>query len=107
MSGSTRPTSPSRHRRPEKADLPAFLPDGRRSIVCRQDTISGQFKFILGLRFEVARVVTLVQLLGGIAEGPVDHAATLHRRTLRDRVRPAADVGIVLDRKKLCRAVER
>src|SRR6478752_2708691 len=44
---------------------------------------------VLRLRFEIARLVALVQLVGRIARDTVDHAPALHRRAFCDRIGPA------------------
>src|ERR1700722_4202555 len=54
-------------------------------------------QFVLGFRFEVAGIVTLVQLAGRFAADTVDHAATRDCRTFQDRVSPTLNVLIFGD----------
>src|SRR5437763_1583471 len=62
-------------------------------------------ELVLRLRVEVAGVVALVQLLGRIAGGAVDHAPALHGRPRVDLVSPAVDVLVLLRAKELGAAV--
>ena len=54
-------------------------------------------KLVLSLRFEIAGVMTLVQLIRELAPRAVDLAPTLHGGARADRVGPALDIGVFLD----------
>ena len=59
-------------------------------------SLRGCRELVLRLRFEVAGIVPLVELIRGIAAQPVDLAAPFHRRALADQRRPALQILIIL-----------
>src|SRR3982751_6823584 len=63
-------------------------------------------EFVLGPQLEVAGVVALVQLVGGIALQAVDDPPALDGRALADRIGPALDVAVLCHRQELAGAVE-
>src|SRR6202011_5017596 len=64
------------------------------------------FNLVLRPGFEVAGVVTFVQLTGKLAPGAVDHAPPLHRRTLGDGVGPALHVLVLLHAQEFAPTIE-
>src|SRR5258708_2389015 len=69
--------------------------DGEAAIDPRPSVRDGR-ELVLRLRFEVAGIVPLVELIRGIAAQPVDFAAALYRRASADHRRPALQMLIIL-----------
>src|ERR1700694_2398049 len=55
---------------------------------------------------EIAGVMTLMQLAGGIAPGAVDHAPALHRRSFGDGIGPALHVLVFVHGEEFTRAIK-
>src|SRR5262245_6666517 len=65
----------------------------------------GGRELVLRSRLEVAGVVPLVQLIGGIAAQAVDLAAAPHRRALADHRRSALHILVVAHRQEFAAAI--
>src|ERR1700736_3200364 len=61
---------------------------------------------VLRLGFEIAGVVTFVQLTGKLTPGAVDHPPPLHGRTLGDGVGPALHVCVLLYAQEFAATIE-
>src|SRR5712671_3934667 len=75
---------------------------------CRSSAIVGSIggrELFLRFRLEVAGVVSLVQLLRGVAGETVDHAPAPHRRPLQEHVSPALHILVLVDGEEFGRAV--
>src|SRR5215831_7704914 len=92
---------PLAHDRGRGAAAGVRLPRAGRRLMERGSVIALSYsvrggELVLRLRVEVAGVVALVQLLGGVARKPVDHAPAPHRRPFQKHVGPALDVLVLV-----------